>query len=131
MYPGVYPHSSAQLLCSDSSAGLRLLGLPGGVGQKVVSSWAKGFCALLFTQTNPALRSDDVSLNSANFPALPSDQFNILGIISDALPRILVLVAVAYVPKVMGTKATQAIAQAGTVAGGAIVAGGGMAMNLV
>ena len=26
-------------------------GLPGGVGQKVVSSWAKGFLPLLFTQT--------------------------------------------------------------------------------
>ena len=106
-------------------------GLPGGVGQKVVSSWVKGFCSLLFTQTVQLFVLTTFPLILPDFPSLPTDRWAILGTLCDALPRILVLVAVAYVPKVMGTKATQAIAQAGTVAGGAVVAAGGMAMNVV
>ena len=47
------------------------------------------------------------------------------------LPRILVLTAVLAVPKVMGTSATKAIAQAGTVVAGAVAAAGAAAMNVV
>ncbi|HEX3643544.1 MAG TPA: hypothetical protein VHV10_19835, partial [Ktedonobacteraceae bacterium] len=65
------------------------------------------------------------------FPSLPGDKFGILNVVFQALPRILVLVATLKVPTVMGTKATTAIAQAGTVVGGAVAAAGAMAMNVV
>src|SRR5689334_24370592 len=40
------------------------------------------------------------------------------------LPRVIVLATVIKVPTMMGTQATKAIAQAGTVAGGAVAAAG-------
>ncbi|HEX3640794.1 MAG TPA: hypothetical protein VHV10_05850, partial [Ktedonobacteraceae bacterium] len=106
-------------------------GLPGGVGQNVVSSWTKGFCSLLFSQTIQIFVLTTFPLILPTFPYLPADRFGILNVLFDALPRILVLVAVIKVPTLMGTQATKAIAQAGTVAGGAVAAAGAMAMNVV
>ncbi|HEX3641575.1 MAG TPA: hypothetical protein VHV10_09815, partial [Ktedonobacteraceae bacterium] len=62
---------------------------------------------------------------------LPTDKFGILNVVFEALPRILVLIAVLAVPKVMGTSATKAIAQAGTVVAGAVAAAPAAAMNAV
>jgi len=107
-------------------------GLPGGVGQKVVSSWTKGFMSLLFAQTVQVFVLATFPLILPPFPDLPTDQqFGILVIIFQALPRILVLSATIAVPKLMGTGATKAIAQAGTVAAGAVAAAGAAAMHTV
>jgi hypothetical protein len=106
-------------------------GLPGGVGQKVVSSWAKGFCSLLFSQTIQIFVLATFPLILPAFPYLPTDKFGILNVVFQALPRVLVLMATLKVPTMMGTQATKAIAQAGTVVGGAVTAAGAMAMNVV
>jgi hypothetical protein len=107
-------------------------GLPGGVGQKVVSSWTKGFLSLLFAQTAQIFVLATFPLILPPFPNLPTDQqFGVLIMIFQALPRILVLAATIRVPTVMGTGASKAIAQAGTVAGGAVAAAGAAAMHTV
>jgi hypothetical protein len=106
-------------------------GLPGGVGQKVVSSWTKGFLSLLFAQTAQVFVLATFPLVLPAFPSLPADRFGLLNVAFQALPRILVLMATLSVPKVMGTGATKAIAQAGTVVGGAVAAAGAAAMNVV
>jgi hypothetical protein len=106
-------------------------GLPGGVGQKVVSSWAKGFVSLLFAQTAQIFVLATFPLILPPFPYFPSDRFGILDVLLQALPRILVLSATIKVPTVMGTGATKAIAQAGTVVGGAVAAAGAAAMQAV
>jgi hypothetical protein len=106
-------------------------GLPGGVGQKVVSSWTKGFLTLLFSQTAQVFVLTTFPLILPAFPNLPADRFGLLNTVFEALPRVLVLIAVIQVPKVMGTGATKAIAQAGTVAAGAVAAAGAAAMNAV
>jgi hypothetical protein len=106
-------------------------GLPGGVGQKVVSSWAKGFVSLLFAQTAQVFVLATFPLILPAFPNLPTDRFGLLGMVFQALPRILILVATIKVPTVMGTSATKTIAQAGTVVAGTVAAAGAAAMNVV
>jgi len=106
-------------------------GLPGGVGQKVVSSWTKGFVSLLFAQTAQIFVLATFPLILPPFPSFPSDRFGLLDVLFQALPRILVLSATIKVPTVMGTGATKAIAQAGTVVGGAVAAAGAAAMQVV
>jgi hypothetical protein len=106
-------------------------GLPGGVGQKVVSSWTKGFCSLLFAQTAQIFVLTTFPLILPDFPSLPSDRFGFLSMVFEVLPRVLVLVVTIKVPSVMGTGATKAVAQAGTVVAGAVAAAGGAAMSIV
>jgi len=106
-------------------------GLPQGVVQKVVSSWTKGFVSLLFAQTAQVFVLATFPLILPPFPYFPSDRFGILDVLLQALPRILVLTATIKVPTVMGTGATKAIAQAGTVVGGAVAAAGAAAMQAV
>lgn len=106
-------------------------GLPGGVGQKVVNSWAKGFCSLLFTQTVQIFVLATFPLILPSFPGLPVDRFGILNEVFEVLPRLLILMATLKVPTMIGTQANKAIAQAGTVVGGAVAAAGAMAMNVV
>lgn len=106
-------------------------GLPGGVGQQVVRSWAKGFVSLLFAQTAQIFVLATFPLILPPFPYFPTDRFGILNVVVEAIPRILVLTATIKVPAMMGTGATKAVAQAGTVVSGAVAAAGAMAMNAV
>ena len=105
--------------------------LPGGVGQKVVSQWFKGFCSLLFVQGVQLFILTTLPLVVPSFPNLPADKFGIVDIFFAQLPRVIVLLAVVQAPKMVGTGATKAIAQAGKVAGGAVVAVGAAAYQIV
>src|SRR5271170_6715548 len=96
--------------------------LPGGSGQKVVVQWFKGFCSLLFVQGIQLFILTTLPLIVPSFPNLPSDKFGLVNIFFAQLPRIVVLLAVVQAPKMVGTGASKAMAQAGTVAGGAVVA---------
>jgi hypothetical protein len=104
--------------------------LPGGTGPKVVAQWFKGFCSLLFVQGVQLFILTTLPLVVPSFPSLPADKFGIVNIFFAQLPRIIVLMAVVRAPKMMGTGATKAIAQAGTVAGGAVAAVGAAAYNI-
>jgi len=106
-------------------------GIPGGMGSKLVSQWFKGFLAVVFMQGVQLLVLTTMPLLVPHFPPLPGIQFGPLNEFFSQLPRIIVLVATMRVPKVMGTGPTRAIAQAGTVAGGAVTAVGGAAWSIV
>jgi hypothetical protein len=104
----------------------------GGMGQIVVRQWAKGLLSLLFTQTLQLFVLTTFPAILPPFPQIPVDlKFGIINTIIAQVPRVIVLVGAVQVPKIMGTRATQAVAQAGTVVGGIIVAGGAAAMNTV
>jgi len=106
-------------------------GLPWGVGQGVVRQWAKGFISLLFVQTVQLFILTTFPWILPNFPGIPADRFGLINTALAQLPRVIVLIAVLKVPTLMGTQATKAIAQAGTVVGGAVAAAGAAAMNAV
>jgi hypothetical protein len=105
--------------------------LPGGVGQKVVQQWFKGFSTLLLTQGIQLFILTTMPFMIPIFPPLPSDRWGLINIFFNQLPRIIVLAATLQVPKMIGTGATKLVAQAGTVAGGAVVAVGAAAYNVV
>jgi hypothetical protein len=86
---------------------------------------------LLFTQTIQLFVLATLPLILPTFPGFPKDQFGIINTILAAVPRLIVLVATVQIPKYMGTQATRAVAQAGTVVGGAVAAAGAAAMNAV
>ncbi|HEX3639704.1 MAG TPA: hypothetical protein VHV10_00280, partial [Ktedonobacteraceae bacterium] len=106
-------------------------GLPGGMGNNVVRQWAKGFASLLFVQTVQIFVLTTLPLIMPTFPTLPTDTFGLINVLLGQLPRVIVVVATVQVPKMMGTQATRAIAQAGTVAGGAVAAAGAAAYSTV
>ena len=97
----------------------------------MVSQWFKGFCSLLFVQGVQLFILTTLPLVVPSFPDLPSDKFGVVNIFFAQLPRIIVLMAVVQAPKMVGTGATKAIAQAGKVAGGAVVAVGAAAYQIV
>jgi len=105
--------------------------LPGGVGQGVVKQWFKGFLLLLLVQTFQVFVVVTLPLILPSFPQIPQDGTGILKELFLELPPIIVMAAVNKIPSVMGTKATSAIAQAGTVAAGAVTAVAAMAWQTV
>jgi hypothetical protein len=105
--------------------------LPAGVGQRGLSQWAKGFLSILFIQTAQLFVLTTLPLLTPEFPDLPLDRFGAINMIFKQLPRVIALMAVVQVPKFMGTGVTRAIAQAGTVASGAVAAAGAVAYNTV
>jgi hypothetical protein len=105
--------------------------LPAGVGQGVVNQWFKGFFSLLFVQTFQIFVVVTLPLILPTLPDVPWDGTNILKTVILQLPPIIVLVAVNKVPKLMGTKATAAMGQAGSVASGAVVAMAATAWQIV
>jgi hypothetical protein len=106
-------------------------GLPGGLGQRVVGQWFRGFCSILFTQGVQLFVLTTLPLLLPDLPHLPTDSFGILNIVLKQLPRVIILMAVIKVPNMMGTQATKAIAQAGAVGSGAVVAVGAAAYSIV
>jgi hypothetical protein len=105
--------------------------LPAGVGQGVVSQWFKGFFSLLFVQTFQIFVAVTLPLILPPLPQVPWDGTGILKMFILQLPPIIVLVAVNKVPRIMGTKATAAVGQAGSVASGAVTALAAAAWQIV
>ena len=86
---------------------------------------------MLFVQGVQLFILTTLPLIVPSFPNLPSDKFGVVNVFFAQLPRVVVLLAVVQAPKMVGTKATNAIAKAGAVAGGAVVAVGAAAYNIV
>jgi hypothetical protein len=105
--------------------------LPAGVGQGVVSQWFKGFFSLLFVQTFQIFVAVTLPLILPPLPQVPWDGTGILKMFILQLPPIIVLVAVNKVPRIMGTRATAAMGQAGSVASGAVTALAAAAWQIV
>ena len=98
--------------------------LPGGVGQRVVRLWCKGFFTVVFLQ---AVQLFILTTLPLLLPPLPQISFDNLGIMQGLLlqfPLILTLVVTLLVPRVLGTSAAKAFGTAGSMAGGVVVAVG-------
>ncbi|HEX3641392.1 MAG TPA: hypothetical protein VHV10_08890, partial [Ktedonobacteraceae bacterium] len=105
--------------------------MPGGTGVKIMGQWTKGILSILFTQTVQLFVLTTMPILVPAFPPFPGGAWQILNVFFNQLPPILVLIATIQVPKLMGTGATKATAQAGTVAAGAVAALGAAAYNIV
>lgn len=105
-------------------------GLPAGVGEKVVGQWAKGFLSILFIQTVQLFVLTTLPLLAPLYPAGLSTNFHLINEIFRELPSVIVLAVVVQVPKLMGG-AGKVMAQAGTVASGAVAAVGAAAYQMV
>ncbi len=95
--------------------------LPGGVGQKVVRLWGKGFFAVLFVQVLQIFLLTTLPLL---LPAMPQIPTNNVGLIQGFLlefPPILTLSVALMAPRLLGASAGKAFGTAGSLAGGIIV----------
>jgi hypothetical protein len=96
--------------------------LPGGVGQKVVRLWNKGFFAVLFVQVLQIFLLTTLPLL---LPAMPQIPTNNVGLIQGFLlefPPILTLGTALMAPRLLGTSAGKAFGTAGSLVGSVIVA---------
>ena len=105
--------------------------LPGGTGQKILGQWFKGFVTLLLVQGLQVFILTTMPLLLPTFPPFADDRYGVINIFFSQLPRIIVLISTVQVPKMIGTGATRAMAQAGTVASGTVAAVGAAAYNVV
>jgi hypothetical protein len=96
--------------------------LPGGVGQRVVLLWFKGFFTVLFVQVFQLFILTTLPLLLPSIPQVPADG---LGIMTAALlqfPLLLTLYAALVTPRVLGASVGKALGTAGSMAGTTIVA---------
>jgi hypothetical protein len=105
-------------------------GLPAGIGERVVGQWAKGFFSLLFVQTVQLFVLTTLPLIAPEFPNLPSP-YPLLNVVLQQVPSVVVLAVVIQIPKMMGGGMGRVMAQAGTVASGAVAAVGAAAYQIV
>ena len=104
--------------------------LPGGVGQRVVSLWCRGFFTVLFMQVVQLFILTTLPLLLPSLPHVGGDN---LGIIRSTLlqfPLILTLSVTLVVPAVLGASAAKAFGTAGSMAGGVVVAVGSVATHV-
>ena len=95
--------------------------LPGGVGQRVVRLWGKGFFAVLFVQVLQIFLLTTLPLL---LPAMPQIPTNNVGLIQGFLlefPPILTLGVALMAPRLLGASAGKAFGTAGSLAGSVIV----------
>jgi len=98
--------------------------LPGGVGQRVVRLWCKGFFTVAFSQGVQVFVLTTLPLILPSLPEIPGDNQGIMQGLLLQFPLILTLSVTLLVPRVLGTSAAQAFGTAGSMAGGVITAVG-------
>ena len=98
--------------------------LPGGVGQRVVRLWCKGFFTVLFLQAVQLFMLTTLPLLLPPMPQAVVDGLGIMQALLLLFPLILTLLVTILVPRVLGTSAAEAFGTAGSMAGGVVVAVG-------
>jgi hypothetical protein len=96
--------------------------LPGGVGQRVVRLWFKGFFTVLLTQVVQLFILTTLPLLLPPMPEIAADKLGVMQGLFLQYPIILTLCVVLVTPRVLGTSVGKALGTAGSVAGGTIVA---------
>jgi hypothetical protein len=105
--------------------------LPGGVGQRVVRLWCKGFFSVLFVQVLQLFLLTTLPLL---FPTLPDISADSVGLVQGVLlefPPILTLWVALMAPQLLGTSAANAFGTAGSMAEGVMVAIGSTASKMI
>ncbi len=95
--------------------------LPGGVGQRVVRLWCKGFLTVLFIQAVQLFFLTTLPLLLPTLPVLPFDSMGIWQALLLEFPPILTLSLTLMVPEFLGASMDRALGTAGAVAGGVSV----------
>jgi len=98
--------------------------LPGGVGQRVVRLWCKGFFSVLFVQVLQIFLLTTLPLLLPTLPQIPTDSVGLIQGFLLEFPPILTLSVVLMAPRLLGASAAKAFGTAGSVAGGIAMAVG-------
>jgi chitinase len=98
--------------------------LPGGVGQRVVHLWFKGFFTALFVQVAQLFVLTTLPLLLPPPPQIFADKLGIMQGLLLQFPLMLTLCAMLMTPRVLGASVGKALGTAGSMAGGTIVAVG-------
>jgi hypothetical protein len=104
--------------------------LPGGVGQRVVSLWSKGFFTVLFTQVVQLFILTTLPLLLPSLPQIGGDNLGIIQSMLLQFPLIMTLSVTLVVPSMLGASAGKAFGTAGSMAGGVVVAVGSVATHV-
>jgi hypothetical protein len=104
--------------------------LPGGVGQRVVNLWSRGFFTVLFMQLVQLFILTTLPLLLPSLPHIDGDNIGIIQSILLQFPLIMTLSVTLVVPSVLGASAGKAFGTAGSMAGGVVVAVGSVATHV-
>jgi len=105
--------------------------LPGGVGQRVVRLWCKGFFCVLFVQVLQMFLLTTIPLLLPTLPEISADSVGLVQGILLEFPPILTLWVALMAPRLLGTSAAKAFGTAGSMAEGVIVAVGSATSNML
>jgi hypothetical protein len=95
--------------------------MPGGVGQKVVTLWFKGFFSVLFVQVLQLFILTTLPLILPALPQIPSDSVGIMQGFLVEIPPILTLCVALMAPTLIGASASKILGTAGSMAGQTII----------
>jgi len=104
--------------------------LPGGVGQRVVRLWCKGFFSVLFIQVLQIFLLTTLPLLLPTLPQIPTDSMGLIQGFLLEFPPILTLSIALMAPRLLGTSAAKAFGTAGSMAGGMAMAVGSAASQM-
>jgi hypothetical protein len=104
--------------------------LPGGVGQRVVRLWCKGFFSVLFVQVLQIFLLTTLPLLLPTLPQIPTDSVGLIQGFLLEFPPILTLSIALMAPRLLGSSAAKAFGTAGSMAGGMAMAVGSAASQM-
>jgi hypothetical protein len=104
--------------------------LPGGVGQRVVTLWCKGFFTVLFIQVVQLFILTTLPLLLPSLPQIGGDNLGIIQNVLSQFPLVMTLSVTLLVPGVLGASAGKAFGTAGSIAGGVVIAVGSVATHV-
>ena len=91
--------------------------MPGGVGQKVVALWFKGFFSVLFVQVLQLFILTTLPLILPALPQISSDSVGLMQGFLVEIPPILTLCVALMAPTLIGASASKILGMAGSMAG--------------
>jgi hypothetical protein len=95
--------------------------MPGGIGQRVVGLWFKGFFCVLFVQVLQLFILTTLPLILPTLPQIPADSVGILQGFLVEIPPILTLCVTVMAPTLIGASASKVLGMAGSMAGQTLV----------
>ena len=104
--------------------------LPGGVGQRVVRLWCKGFFSVLFVQVLQVFLLTTLPLLLPTLPQISADSVGLIQGFMLEFPPILTLYIALMAPRLLGASAAKALGTASSMAGGVMVAVGSVVSRI-
>jgi hypothetical protein len=95
--------------------------MPGGIGQRVVGLWFKGFFSVLFVQVVQLFILTTLPLILPALPQIPSDSVGVMQGFLVEFPPILTLCVTLMAPTLIGASASKVLGTAGSMAGQTVI----------